>query len=60
MALSNTHLRSIAVALVLVCAPCSGGIVDTGGVRQVRQSHHLLSHSVISVPSHQLLRLVVR
>lgn len=48
------------MALVLVCAPCTRGVAETGrGVWQVRQSHHLLSHSVITVPSHQSLCLAV-
>lgn len=49
------------MALAVVCAPRARGVAETGGgVRQVGQSHHLLSHSVIAAPSHQSLRLAVR
>lgn len=59
--LTNTHLLSVDVALAVVCAPRAGGVAETGsGVRQVGQSHHLLSHSVIAAHSHQPLRLAVR
>lgn len=51
---THTHLR-VGVAVVVVCAPGAQVVAETGRrVRQVRQSHH-----VITAPSHQSLRLAV-
>lgn len=53
-------LLSVGVALVVVCVPRAQGVAEAGRhVRHVRQSHHLLRHSVITAPSHQSLRLAV-
>lgn len=61
------HLLSVAVALValvalvVVCAGCARRVAETGCcVRQVRQPHHLLGHSVLAVAPHHPLGLVVR
>lgn len=58
------HLLIVAVALValvVVCAHCAGCVAETGRcVGEVRQPHHLLGHSVVTVPPHHPLGLVVR
>lgn len=56
MFITSKYLLRVGVALVLVCAPCIGCVAETRrGIRQVRQPHHLLSHSVVSDPSPQAL-----
>lgn len=55
-----SNLLSVGVALVVVCAPGARGVAETGRrVRQVRHSHHLFSHSVLTTTPHQSLRLAV-
>lgn len=54
------YLLCAAVVLLLVGAPTARGPETGGGVRLVRQTHHLLSHPVIGAPPHRSLRLTVR
>lgn len=53
------YLLCAAVVLLLGGVPTARTPEAGGGERLVRQSHHLLSHPVVSAPPHHSLRLTV-